>query len=143
MVPDVPGIHISSGRKDLLPILMLFLQETLQIEEILGDNLVFELRQPALIQRSNLQRQQIFLLRRELLDPFRLVELWQWRCCLCCWRRGRCGRREDGCRSDNCRRWGGLLRGVIANCSRRGRRDSRRGCTCSGGGGGWLCRAGR
>jgi hypothetical protein len=47
---DLPAVHVVAGRKDSLTALSFFLQESLQIQKLLGDNLVFEMGQPTLMQ---------------------------------------------------------------------------------------------
>lgn len=72
---DRPRVDILERREDRLAVLLLFLQESLQVQELLRQHLVFEVRQPALMQGVDLQFQQLLLLVCELREPCLLVEL--------------------------------------------------------------------
>ena len=74
-----PRINILHGREDLFPILLLPFQESLQVQELIRQHVVFQVRQPALVQGIDLKLQQLFLLLCEFGDPSFFVEFWRWR----------------------------------------------------------------
>jgi hypothetical protein len=60
---------------------MLLPQEPLQVQKLLTEQLLLQHRKPALIQRLDLQTQELPLFRRQLLRPFLPIEfrLWEFR----------------------------------------------------------------
>ena len=74
VVRTLQRVYIAFGREDGLLALLLFLKEPLEGEELGLEDLVFEVGEPALVQRVDLELQQVFLLGSETLDPFVLVE---------------------------------------------------------------------
>lgn len=71
---DKPAINLLFRRKNLLPSVLLRLEKAFQIQKLLGNNFIFQLGQPALMQGLNLQTQQLLLFRSKLGYPFLLVE---------------------------------------------------------------------
>lgn len=71
----LPGVHILHWWKDGLLGVDLLLQKPFQIQEFLADKGIFQVREPALMKRLNLQLQQFPLLVRQFLGPFLLVEV--------------------------------------------------------------------
>ena len=72
---DGPRVDVCERREDLLAVLLLFLQEALQVQELLRQHVVFQVGEPALVQGVDLELQERFLLVRELGDPGVFVEL--------------------------------------------------------------------
>ena len=71
----LPGVHISHGRIDSLSTCELLLQEPLQGQERRAGQHILEMWQPALVERLDLELQQVPLLVGELGHPRVLVEL--------------------------------------------------------------------
>ena len=72
---DIPAVDILLGRKHFLAGGRLAVEKLLELEELLGDELVLEQGQPALVERVNLELEQLPLLGGERGGPFGLVEL--------------------------------------------------------------------
>lgn len=81
---STPAVHVLEGWEDLLACLALALQELLEVEEGLVSQVVGEIRQPGVVQRLDLELQQLLLLVGEGVDPLLLVEFGcfagRWRC---------------------------------------------------------------
>ena len=71
----IPRVQVFCRRKNLLATLSLFLQETFQIKKVFAQDLIFKSSKPTLVQRQNLNAQQIFLFSSQLLNPFLLVKV--------------------------------------------------------------------
>lgn len=85
----IPRIDILHRRKHLLPTLSLLLQEALEIQELRRRDFVLQMRQPRLVQRVNLELQELLLLVGEFCYPRIFVELrcngrglYAFRCCI-------------------------------------------------------------
>jgi len=71
----VPAVNVLLGGEPLLPGGGLAVEELLELEELLGGDLVLEMGKPALMQRVDLELEQLALLVGQRLDPFHLVKL--------------------------------------------------------------------
>lgn len=70
-----PGVYVLERREDLDARLEFLLEESLQVEKLLALDLIGQVREPALVQRVNLELQQLPLLLAKFADPLVLVEL--------------------------------------------------------------------
>jgi hypothetical protein len=71
---NMPRIYVLARREDFLAAHNFGFQETFEIQELLGDNLIFEMGQPTLVQGVDLESQEVFGLSRKRLGPGFLVE---------------------------------------------------------------------
>ena len=69
-----PGIHVLHRGVHCLPAFQFLLEEALQLEEAGADQHLLQVRQPALMQRVDLQLEQLLLLVGKLRDPRVLVK---------------------------------------------------------------------
>lgn len=76
-----PAVDVLLGREDLLARVVLPVEEALEVEEFLGDDLVLEQGQPALVEGADLELEELPLLICERVDPSLLVKLGCWTCC--------------------------------------------------------------
>lgn len=72
---DIPAVDVLGRRKHLLACGRLPVQEPLELEEVLGRYVVFQVGEPAVMQRLDLEAEQLLLLVRQAAEPLLLVEL--------------------------------------------------------------------
>lgn len=70
----LPGVDILSRRENRLACFTFSLEKAFQLEEFLTQNFVFQLGEPCLVQTVDFEREEIFLLLGEFLDPGFFVE---------------------------------------------------------------------
>ena len=71
---QVPRVDVPFWRENELFVLLLLLEKLLEFQKVWLDNVVLEIGEPALVQRVDLEFQEVFLLVRECGDPFVFVE---------------------------------------------------------------------
>ena len=69
-----PGVGFFQGREDGLLCLLFLFDEPLQVEELFGHEIILQLGQPALVERINLQLEQLLLLGWQAGNPGILIE---------------------------------------------------------------------
>ena len=62
-IASVPTVHFLQWWEDLLARVQLLLQEALQVQEVLLDDVILQMCQPAIVKGVNLELQQCLLLR--------------------------------------------------------------------------------
>ena len=70
----IPRIDILQRREDLLPTLSLLLQEPLEVQELGRRDFILQMCQPRLVQRVNLELEELLLLVGEFCYPRIFVE---------------------------------------------------------------------
>jgi hypothetical protein len=88
-----PRVDVGAGREDGGAALDLGLEEAFELQELGGDELVLEVDEPALVERVDLEGEQLLLLVGQGRDPGGLVELGGGRGIL--WGGRRLGRAEE------------------------------------------------
>ena len=91
-----PRVHVLHRGKHFLSAGNLLLQESLEIQKLGRSDFIFEMCQPRVVQRVNLEFEQFLLLVSEFSDPCVFVEfgrdgrgLYSFGCCICCCITGR------------------------------------------------------